>query len=92
VDDGALNELPDLLGEVCRRYGLNPSVTAKRLTGGYADDVFRVDCVGEAPVVLHVKQPPSSAESINWEHRQVRAVSIEIPEALPPRQALDGST
>jgi Ser/Thr protein kinase RdoA (MazF antagonist) len=92
VDDDALAEFPDLLSEVCRRYGLGGSPTARRLTGGYANDVFRVDCAGEAPVVLHIKHPPSSAESMDWEHRQVRALSIDLPEALPPRPALDGST
>jgi hypothetical protein len=76
VDDDAFAEFPDLLGEVCRRYGLGGSPTARRLTGGYANDVIRVDCVGEAPVVLHIKHPPSSAESVDWEHRQVRALSI----------------
>jgi hypothetical protein len=78
VDDEALDGLPDLLGEVCRRYGLRGFPTAKRLTGGYANDVFRVDCAGDAPVVLHIKHPPSSADSVNWEHRQVRAVSIKL--------------
>jgi Ser/Thr protein kinase RdoA (MazF antagonist) len=92
VDDDALAEFPDLLGEVCRRYGLSGSPTARRSTGGYANDVFRADCVGDAPVVLHIKHPPSSAESMDWEHRQVRALSIYLPEALPPRPALDGST
>jgi Ser/Thr protein kinase RdoA (MazF antagonist) len=76
------------LGELCRRYGLGGSPTVRRLTGGYANDLFRVDCVGEAPVVLHIKNPPSSAESMDWEHRQVRALSIDLPEALPPRPAL----
>src|SRR4051812_2808448 len=67
VDDDALDELPGLLGEVCRRYGLNGSPPAPRLTGGYANDVFRLDCPGDAPVVLHIKPPPSSAESMDWE-------------------------
>ena len=36
----------------------------------------KLDGAVEAPVVLHVKHPPSSAESIDWEHRQIRALSI----------------
>jgi Ser/Thr protein kinase RdoA (MazF antagonist) len=92
VDDDALEELPDLLVEVSRRYGLEGPPTVKRLTGGYANDVFRLDYAGDAPVVLHIKHPPSSAESMDWEHRQVGAVSSDLPEALAPRPALDGST
>jgi len=92
VDDDSLHEFPDLLGEIRRRYGLGRHSTVKRLAGGYANDVFRVDFAAHAPVVLHIKHPPSSAESIDWEHRQVRAVSVDLPEALSPRPALDGST
>src|SRR4051812_31483299 len=89
VDDDASDELPELLDQVCRRYGLKGSPTAKRLAGGYANDVFRLDCGGDAPVVLHIKHPPSNAESMDWEHHQVRALSIDLPEALAPRPALD---
>jgi len=82
VDDEAPDELSDLLREVCQRYGLSTSSTAHRLTDGYANDVFRVDCAGDAPVVLHFKHPPSRGESLDWEHSLVRAVSLELPEAL----------
>ena len=52
IGTDALSE--DLLAEVRRRYGLNGRVAARRLTGGFANDVFRLDGDG-APTVLHVK-------------------------------------
>ena len=48
----------ELLGEVAERYGISHPITARRLTGGYANDVFRLDGVGPA-TVLHVKHPPA---------------------------------
>jgi Ser/Thr protein kinase RdoA (MazF antagonist) len=92
VEKVADKDLPGLLDEVCRRYGLAGHPTSRRLTGGYANDVFRVDHDGGAPVVLHVKHPPSSAASMDWEHRQLLELSADLPEALPPQAALDGST
>jgi Ser/Thr protein kinase RdoA (MazF antagonist) len=79
----------DLLHEVRQRYGLSGHVTARRLTGGFANDVFRLD--GEsARTVLHVKHPPADAASIDWEHRVLAMVSVHLPVALPPVTALDG--
>ncbi|WP_270889540.1 phosphotransferase enzyme family protein [Pedococcus sp. 5OH_020] len=92
MHDDVLADFPYLWDAVCQRYGLRGRSTATRLTGGYANDVLRVDQDGHAPVVLHIKRPPSSAASMDWEHRLVRAVSTELPEALAPRPALDGST
>ena len=42
--------------------------------------------------MLHIKYPPSNAESMDWEHRQVRVVNSDVPVVLAPRPALDGST
>ena len=81
----------DLLGEVAERYGLNPPITARRLTGGYANDVFRLDSAA-GPVVLHRKHPPADADSMDWEHRLLARLSVHLPEALPPIPAIDGST
>jgi Ser/Thr protein kinase RdoA (MazF antagonist) len=81
----------DLLREVSRRYGLSGRVTARRLTGGFANDVFRLDGDG-APTVVHVKHPPVDAASIDWEHHVLATVSNRVPVALPPLAALDGST
>lgn len=89
IGTDALSE--DLLAEVRRRYGLNGRVAARRLTGGFANDVFRLDGDG-APTVLHVKHPPADADSIDWEHRVLAMVSDHLPVALPPVAALDGST
>jgi Ser/Thr protein kinase RdoA (MazF antagonist) len=92
VEDDGVGVFSDLLAEVCRRYGLAGRPSAQRLTGGYANDVFKLDGFGDAPVVLHMKYPPSNAESMDWEHRQVRAVNSDVPEILTPLPALDGST
>jgi Ser/Thr protein kinase RdoA (MazF antagonist) len=92
VDDDAFAEFPDLLGEVCRRYGLGGSPTARRLTGGYANDVIRVDCVGEAPVVLHIKAPAEQRRERGLGAPSGTGAEHRLPEALPPRPALDGST
>lgn len=81
----------ELLRAVAGRYGMGYPVTARRLTGGYANDVFRLDGAGP-PTVLHVKHPPADGQSVDWEHRLLAEVSVHLPEALPPVPALDGST
>jgi Ser/Thr protein kinase RdoA (MazF antagonist) len=81
----------DLLGEVAVRYGLGSSITARRLSGGYANDVYRLDA-GGPPAVLHVKHPPADADSMDWEHRLLARLSRYLPEALAPLPARDGST
>jgi hypothetical protein len=58
----ALDQPPEeLLAEVTERYGTSYSITARRLTGGYANDVFRLDGAGP-PTVLHVKHPPADGD------------------------------
>jgi Ser/Thr protein kinase RdoA (MazF antagonist) len=81
----------ELLAVVQERYRLTPPLRTCRLSGGYANDVFRIDSAG-APVVLHVKHPPVSAGSIAWEHQMLVSLAGWLPEALPPLPAVDGST
>jgi Ser/Thr protein kinase RdoA (MazF antagonist) len=81
----------ELLAEVAKRYELSHPITARRLTGGYANDVFRLDGVGP-PTVLHVKHPPADGDSVDWEHWLLAQLSVHLPEALAPVPAIDGST
>jgi Ser/Thr protein kinase RdoA (MazF antagonist) len=80
-----------LLRAVTDRYGLNEPVVARRLTGGYANDVYLLDGA-TPPVVLHVKYPPIDVDSLAWEHRLLGALYPSVREALPPLPLLDGST
>jgi Ser/Thr protein kinase RdoA (MazF antagonist) len=84
-------EISELISEVGERYGIGSLITASRLTGGYANDVFRLDADGP-PTVLHLKHQPVDADSLNWEHRLLAQLNRHLPEALAPVQALDGST
>jgi Ser/Thr protein kinase RdoA (MazF antagonist) len=84
-------EISDLISEIGERYGIGSPITARRLTGGYANDVFRLDADGP-PTVLHLKHPPVDADSLNWEHRLLAQLNKHLPEALAPVEALDGST
>jgi hypothetical protein len=63
--DAAHVASPHLLGEVGQRYGPAGVPTVTRLSGGYANDVFRVDFPGPEPVVLHVSLgTPADASSL----------------------------
>jgi Ser/Thr protein kinase RdoA (MazF antagonist) len=84
-------EISELISEVGERYGIGSLVTARRLAGGYANDVFGLDADGP-PTVLHLKHPPVDADSLNWEHRLLARLNKHLPEALAPVEALDGST
>ncbi|HJY26276.1 MAG TPA: hypothetical protein VJ649_11440 [Actinomycetes bacterium] len=44
------------------------------------------------PVVLHVKWPPVDLDSMAWEHQLLGRLHAQVPEALPPLRAVDGST
>jgi Ser/Thr protein kinase RdoA (MazF antagonist) len=81
----------ELLAEVAERYAMSSPITARRLTGGYANDVFRLEGVGR-PTVLHIKHPPADGGSVDWEHRLLARLSVHLPEALAPLPAVDGST
>lgn len=61
------------------------------MPGGYANDVYLLDGVTE-PVVLHVKWPPVDLDSMAWEHQLLGRLHAQVPEALPPLRAVDGST
>ena len=74
-------EISELISEVGERYGIGSLITARRLTGGYANDVFRLDADGP-PTVLHLKHPPVDADSLNWEHRLLAQLNKHLPEAL----------
>jgi len=88
----ALDSPPEeLLREVVERYGMSYPISARRLAGGYANDVFRLEQV-DAPIVLHLKHPPADADSMDWEHRLLTELSVHLPEVLPPVPAIDGST
>jgi hypothetical protein len=52
-------EISKLISEIGERYGMVSPITARRLTGGYANDVFRLDADGP-PTVLHLKHPPGA--------------------------------
>jgi Ser/Thr protein kinase RdoA (MazF antagonist) len=80
-----------LLRAVEERYGLDGRITSRRLSGGYANDVYLLEGCAR-PLVLHVKYPPVDLDSVAWEHRLLATLCSPLPEALPPLPALDGST
>jgi Ser/Thr protein kinase RdoA (MazF antagonist) len=67
-------ELARLIEE---RYDLGSVAVLEPLTGGYANDVLRIEAGGE-PYVVRVKYPPVVAESIEWEHELVESLALEI--------------
>jgi Ser/Thr protein kinase RdoA (MazF antagonist) len=80
----------DLLSAVAQAYGLTAPFHPKRLSGGYANDVFLLD--GERPVVLHVKHPPVDLNSLTWEHQLLERLKIRLPEIPVPLPTQDGRT
>jgi Ser/Thr protein kinase RdoA (MazF antagonist) len=84
-------EISELISEIGERYGIGSPITARRLSGGYANDVFRLDADGPA-TVLHLKYPSVDADSLNWEQRLLAQLNSHLPEALAPVPAVDGST
>jgi hypothetical protein len=42
--------ISELISEVGERYGIGSLITARRLTGGYANDLFRLDADGPPTV------------------------------------------
>jgi Ser/Thr protein kinase RdoA (MazF antagonist) len=80
----------DLLPAVAQAYGLTTPLHARRLTGGYANDVFRLD--GERPLVLHIKHPPVDLQSLAWEHDLLQLLSRRLAEIPMPVTTLDRRT
>jgi len=80
----------DLLSAVAQAYGLTAPFHAKRLSGGYANDVVVLD--GERPVVLYVKHPPVDLNSLTWEHQLLKELRIRLPEIPVPLPTQDGRT
>ena len=66
----------DLVTAVAQAYGLKPPLPARRLTGGYANDVFLLE--GERSVVLHIKHPPLDIDSLTWEHHLLELLSDRL--------------
>ena len=87
-----LTAVPDgLLGELERRYSLGPLGSAERLTGGSANDIFRLRSAA-GTVVLRVKYPPVDPASIRWEHELLALLVKWMPEVPAPLAARDGTT
>jgi len=80
----------DLLPAVAQAYGLTTRLQARKLTGGYANDVFLLEA--EGPVVLHIKHPPLDLNSLTSEHQLLDLLRDRLPEAPAPLTALDGRT
>src|SRR5215217_4411419 len=78
----------DLLPAVAQAYGLTTRLQARKLTGGYANDVFLLE--GERPVVLHIKHPPLDIKSLTWEHQLLDLLSDRLPEVPAPLRPLMG--
>ena len=76
-------EISKLISEIGERYGIVSPITARRLTGGYANDVFRLTPTAR-PRFLHLKHPPVDADSLDWEHRLLAQLNSHLPEALAP--------
>ena len=84
--------VPDgLVPAIERRYGIGRLVLERRLSGGFANDVFLAHA-GSRAVVVRVKHPPVSAASVAWEHRLVATLAPELPEIPAPLPARDGTT
>jgi Ser/Thr protein kinase RdoA (MazF antagonist) len=63
-------EISELISEIGERYGMGSLITARRFSGGYANDVFRLDA-DRPPTVLHLKHPPVNADSLKFHDRPV---------------------
>jgi Ser/Thr protein kinase RdoA (MazF antagonist) len=80
----------DLVSAVVEAYGLAAPLRSKRLTGGYANDVFLLDSA--RPAVLHVKHPPLDLNSLTWEHHLLQLLSARLPQVPAPLATRDGRT
>lgn len=89
--EGSLRPPPEgLLPAVERHFGLRLEL-GRRLTGGYANHVFRVESP-RGPLALRATNPPVDVDDLAWEHDVVRQLAKRVPEAAAPLGARDGST
>jgi Ser/Thr protein kinase RdoA (MazF antagonist) len=79
-------EAASLLSEA---YGFAAVTVGERLTGGYANDLFRVVADG-AELVLRIKHPPVVEDDIAWEHRLIQRLSDRLDEVAAPLVTRDG--
>jgi Ser/Thr protein kinase RdoA (MazF antagonist) len=68
---------------------VHPPLSATRLTGGYANDVFVLEGLD---LVLHLKHPPADLDSLSWEHRLLGLLADRLPEVSSPLPDQNGST
>ncbi|MDP8911579.1 MAG: phosphotransferase [Actinomycetota bacterium] len=88
----SLDGLPAGLGRaLASRYGVAPIESARRLEGGYLNDLYRVDA-GSAVLVVRVERRQANAHSVAWEHALLAFLAPRLPEVVAPIPALDGST
>jgi Ser/Thr protein kinase RdoA (MazF antagonist) len=86
----AATDMPEnLLAVVSEHYGMHASISARRLTGGYANDVFLLEGLD---LVLHLKHPPADLDSLSWEHRLLGMLADRLPEVPSPLPERNGST
>ena len=86
----AATDMPEnLLAVVSEHYGMHAPISARRLTGGYANDVFLLEGLD---LVLHLKHPPADLDSLSWEHRLLGMLGDRLPEVPSPLPERNGST
>src|SRR3954453_24078896 len=72
-------------------YGFAEIGVGERLTGGYANALFKVDADGRE-LVLRLKAPPIDVADIAWEHRLTCALTARLPSVPAPLVTCDGET
>src|SRR4051812_50151076 len=72
-------------------YGFAEIAVGERLTGGYANDLFKVDADGRE-LVLRLKAPPIDVPDIAWEHRLTCALAARLPSVPAPLVTRSGAT
>lgn len=76
---------------VRERFGWRNLHVVRRLSGGYANDVFAAEGDGGHIVIRIVRRPVDLAE-LAWEHRLLGRLAPSVPEVIAPLKAPDGST
>jgi Ser/Thr protein kinase RdoA (MazF antagonist) len=80
-----------LLADIEARYDLTVSAEPARLTGGEQSDVYRVESE-RGPLVVRVNPHWRRDDEIGWVHAFIRHVAADVPQAIAPLSAADGST